>query len=133
VVNREIPVPKPYTPEQAAEASKRYEREQAWLHSLHERERKATGSFQTITPNGAGVPILGGSPDPLGKVLKRSELSALPKVEQLVDGFLSTPATVVLVGGYGVGKTFVAIALSNSTGTGLPWLVENATQCRPRA
>jgi hypothetical protein len=51
-------------------------------------------------------------------------------VEQLVDGFLSTPATVVLVGGYGVGKTFLAIGLGNSVGTGLPWLGRPVRRCR---
>jgi AAA domain len=61
-------------------------------------------------------------PIALGKVLKRSELSSLPKVNALVTDLLSTPATVVLVGGYGIGKTFLAVSLANSVGMGKPWL-----------
>jgi hypothetical protein len=60
--------------------------------------------------------------DPLGRVLKRSELGSLPQVSPLVEGLVSTPATVVLIGEYGVGKTFLALSLANSIGTGHPWL-----------
>ena len=75
---------------------------------------------QDTTANGPGQE---GQPhNPLGQVLKRSELSTLPKVEHLVHRFISTPATAVLVGGYGVGKTFLAIGLGNSVGSGLQWL-----------
>lgn len=59
---------------------------------------------------------------PLGRVLKRSELSKLPRVSPLVEGVVSSPATVVLIGEYGVGKTFLALSLANSIGTGHPWL-----------
>jgi hypothetical protein len=95
--------------------------QEKWAQArLLRQQREANHVPLPTGPN--GVPIIGQPPNPLGKVLTRSELSALPKVEHLVDGFISTPATVVLVGGYGVGKTFLAIGLGNSTGTGLPWL-----------
>lgn len=61
-------------------------------------------------------------PIALGKVLGRSELATLPTVEPLVDGVMSRPATVVLVGGYGVGKTFLCIGLACCVATGKPWL-----------
>lgn len=71
-----------------------------------------------------------GSPAILGQVLKRSELDSLPKVESLVDGLISKPATVVLVGGYGVGKTFLALSLAHSIGTGQPWLGRDVHRLR---
>jgi len=58
----------------------------------------------------------------LGTILKRSELAKLPKVEPLIEGLMSTPATVVLVGGYGVGKTFLALSIANALATGTRWL-----------
>lgn len=58
----------------------------------------------------------------LGKVLARSELAALPAVATLVDGVMSSPATVLMVGATGVGKSFTALALACCIATGRPWL-----------
>lgn len=58
----------------------------------------------------------------LGVILSRAGLSTLPKVEPLIHGLMSTPATVVLVGGYAVGKTFLALSIANAIGTGTRWL-----------
>lgn len=78
---------------------------------------------------GAVVIQMPGTEDPtgnpgdlLGTVLTRSGLETLPPVEPLVDGLMSTPATVVLVGGYGVGKTFLALSIANAVATGTRWL-----------
>jgi AAA domain len=61
----------------------------------------------------------------LGRILKRSELSSLPKVEHLVDRVIYRPAAVVLVGSYGVGKTFLCVSLGCAVATGQPWLGHN--------
>lgn len=58
----------------------------------------------------------------LGKVLKRSELDSLPAVEALIKGVVSYPASVLMVGPTGVGKTFVALSLACSVATGRDWL-----------
>lgn len=58
----------------------------------------------------------------LGTPLTRSELAALPKVRQLVDGVLSYPCAAVVVGGYGLGKSVLVHGLACSVGTGRPWL-----------
>jgi AAA domain len=68
--------------------------------------------------------------NPLGKVLKRSELSSLPDVQSLVDGVISRPAAVVLVGAYGVGKTFLVISLGASSATGRSWLGRDVHRTR---
>ena len=52
-----------------------------------------------------------------GTILSRAELATLPKVSPLVSGVMSTPATVGLVGGYGVGKTFLALSIANAIGS----------------
>ncbi|RZU12455.1 AAA domain-containing protein [Kribbella rubisoli] len=63
-----------------------------------------------------------GTDPALGTVLRRSELAKLPKIEPLIEGVLSTPAAVVLVGSWGVGKTFLALAFALSVATGNVWL-----------
>jgi hypothetical protein len=68
-------------------------------------------------------------PDPLeeppfrqGQLLKRSQLAGLPRVQPLVEGVLSYPAAVVLVGGYASGKTTLAHGLAGCVATGAEWL-----------
>jgi hypothetical protein len=57
-----------------------------------------------------------------GRLLKRSQLGALPRVQPLVDGVLSYPAAVVLVGPYSSGKTTLAHGLGACVATGQDWL-----------
>lgn len=61
-------------------------------------------------------------PDLLGTVLRRSDLAKLPAVSPLVKGLLDYPAAAVLVGGYGIGKTFLVVSLACCVATGRPWL-----------
>jgi AAA domain len=68
--------------------------------------------------------------DRLGKILKRSELASLPDVQQLIDGVVSRPAAVVLVGPTGVGKTFLTISWGGSVATGRPWLGRDVHRTR---
>lgn len=58
----------------------------------------------------------------VGTAYSRSELRELPKVDTIVAGVMSTPAAVILVGGYGLGKTVLAHALGCSVATGTPFL-----------
>lgn len=58
----------------------------------------------------------------LGTVLARSELATLSTVAPLIEGVMSYPAAVVMVGGYGIGKTFVALSFACSVATGHRWL-----------
>jgi hypothetical protein len=61
--------------------------------------------------------------DPLlGRVLRRSELANLPPLTPLVEGLLDYPSAAVLVGSYGIGKTFLVLALACCVATGRPWL-----------
>jgi len=66
----------------------------------------------------------------LGTVYARSELASLPTVHSLVAGTLSQPAAVVLVGGYGLGKTILVHALGCCVATGTPWLGRKVEQRR---
>ena len=66
----------------------------------------------------------------LGTILRRSELGSLTTVEPLIDGIISTPAVAVLVGGYGVGKTFLALSMAFSIGTGHRWLGRDVRRTR---
>ncbi len=66
----------------------------------------------------------------LGTILSRAELATLPKVSPLISGVMSSPATVVLVGGYGVGKTFLALSIAAAIGTGTKWLGRYTEQRR---
>jgi AAA domain len=66
----------------------------------------------------------------LGTPLARSELASLPKVETLIPDVLSTPAAVVLVGGYGLGKTVLTHSWGCSIATGQSWLGKPVTQRR---
>lgn len=72
-------------------------------------------------PESASVPLA----DPsglLGLPLWRSELSGLPKSSPLVEGVLSTPAAVVVVGGYSVGKSVLVHGIAAAVALGVPWL-----------
>ena len=57
-----------------------------------------------------------------GRMLGRSQLADLPPVRPLVADVLSRPSAAVLVGGYGTGKTFLALGLAACVATGQPWL-----------
>lgn len=89
-----------------------------------------TGPAVRALPDARGYadPPPGLDPDPdttparLGTIYARSELTALPTVHSLVAGILSQPAAVVLVGGYGLGKTILVHALGCCVATGTPWL-----------
>ena len=72
------------------------------------------------------------SPPPFrqGTVLTRSQLSTLPRVRSLVDGLISYPAAVVLVGAYGLGKTALVDGLACCVATGTPWLGHLTTRRR---
>ncbi len=65
-----------------------------------------------------------------GQLLTRSELVELPRVQSLVEGVLSYPAAVVLVGGYAAGKTTLAHGLAASVATGARWLGRAVTRRR---
>jgi hypothetical protein len=97
---------------------------------LRNNEEWFTVSEVTVIDGSSRERSEGTGTTPLGTVLKRSELDSLPKVEQLVDGLVSKPASVVLVGGYGVGKTFLAMSLGNSVGTGRRWLGRDVQRTR---
>lgn len=66
----------------------------------------------------------------LGTPMRRSELRHLPNVEELVEGILSTPAAIVLVGSYGTGKTVLVHGLCCSVSTGRDWLGRKVQQRR---
>ena len=55
-------------------------------------------------------------------LLRRSKLRDLPPVAPLIDGVMSLRSSVVLVGGTGLGKTFLALSWACSVTTGLHWL-----------
>lgn len=58
----------------------------------------------------------------LGRVLRRSELGNLPPLRPLIKGLLDYPSAAVLVGSYGIGKTFLGLSLACCVATGRPWL-----------
>lgn len=66
----------------------------------------------------------------LGNVLTRSQLSSLPAIRPLVEGLVSRPAAVVLIGAYGLGKTVLAHSLAGSVATGSAWLGKPVEQHR---
>lgn len=66
----------------------------------------------------------------LGAGLRRSQLGSLPRVHDLVDGVLSEPAAVVLVGAYGTGKSILVHGLAGAIATGDPWLGRKVEQRR---
>lgn len=102
----------------------------AWLDSdgtVHDGADTRNGSGEP--PPGEG-PVSQDTPGRLGVVLKRSELASLPRVRPLIDGVVSTPASVLLVGGYGLGKTFVALSFGASVATGRDWLGRRVQQRR---
>jgi hypothetical protein len=69
-------------------------------------------------------------PADLGQRLQRSDLGQLPKVQELIKGVVSTPATTVLVGAYGTGKTVLVHGFACCVATGQPWLGQAVTQRR---
>lgn len=85
----------------------------------------AVDDFPPIPPDPDDDPYAGTR---LGTPYTRSQLATLPKIGRLVDGVVSTPATVVLVGSYGLGKSVLAHALGCSVATGRPWLSRDVQQ-----
>lgn len=69
-----------------------------------------------------GETSLPGADSMLGQIRQRSELGALTPLTPLVKGVLDYPTAAVLVGGYGVGKTFLVLHLACCVATGRPWL-----------
>jgi hypothetical protein len=61
-------------------------------------------------------------PSRLGAVYTRSQLETLPAVHAMIAGIMSQPAAVVLVGGYGLGKTVLVHSWACAVATGKPWL-----------
>jgi hypothetical protein len=55
-------------------------------------------------------------------VLARSQLATLPTVETLIEGVVSYPASVLMVGTTGIGKTFVTVSFACCVATGHNWL-----------
>ncbi|MDP3890335.1 bifunctional DNA primase/polymerase [Nocardioides sp.] len=104
----EQPPGEPYTWEEAVTT----------LHGCY--RQYPAGQALTDTPS---VDLNTGTRDPiLGHVLRRSELGNLPSLRPLVKGLLDYPSAVVLVGSYGIGKTFLGIALACCVATGRPWM-----------
>lgn len=66
----------------------------------------------------------------LGKILTRSGLAGLPKVTSLIEGVMSSPASVLVVGATGVGKSFVTLSFACSVATGRHWLGRRVTRRR---
>lgn len=60
--------------------------------------------------------------DILGRVLKRSELKALPKPEPLIEEWLDLRTAVIMPGDTGTYKTFTLIGWACSIATGADWL-----------
>lgn len=58
----------------------------------------------------------------LGSILSRSDLTNLPKVQPLIEGLISQPAAVVVIGAYGLGKTVLAHSVAGCVAAGTPWL-----------
>lgn len=66
----------------------------------------------------------------LGKILPRSGLTTLPTVTPLIDGVMSSPASVLVVGATGVGKSFLTLSFACSVATGRKWLGRPVTRRR---
>jgi KaiC/GvpD/RAD55 family RecA-like ATPase len=66
----------------------------------------------------------------LGKILPRSGLATLPTVTPLIEGVMSSPASVLVVGATGVGKSFVTLSFAGSVATGRKWLGRQVTRRR---
>jgi len=75
-----------------------------------------------------GVPLTEAKRGPLGLVLDSSELDTLPEVEPLIEDVISLRSAVVMVGEYGVGKSFAALGMAASVATGRPWLGRKVEQ-----
>ena len=58
----------------------------------------------------------------LGKVLTLEDLDALPPIRWGVEGWVSSPSAVLLVGGYGLGKSALTLSMACSVATGTPFL-----------
>jgi len=70
-----------------------------------------------------GSTSAGGDDDHLlGHLMRRSDLGKLPPLTPLVKGLLDYPTTAVLVGSYGIGKTFLVLSLACCVATGRAWV-----------
>jgi hypothetical protein len=85
------------------------------------------GKDEEEVPSPPGEETAGEGLSRLGTPLARSQLAALPRVETLIPDVLSTPAAVVLVGGYGLGKTVLTHSWGCSVATGKSWLGKPVT------
>lgn len=57
-----------------------------------------------------------------GTILTRSQLASVPPIRPMIAGVLSRPSAAVLVGSYGIGKTFLSLSMAASIATGTDWL-----------
>lgn len=80
--------------------------------------------------NGGRLSI-GGDPDGLrepatyprlGRVLSLEDLDNLPPIRWGVEGWVSSPSAVLLVGGYAIGKSAVTLSMACSVASGTPFL-----------
>jgi hypothetical protein len=67
-------------------------------------------------------------PEQHGQILTRSQLRNLPKPEPLIDGLLPRRGVTLMVGGWGIGKTLLALSMACAVGTGVKWLGQPAHQ-----
>jgi hypothetical protein len=67
--------------------------------------------------------------DLLGDRYTRKQLAELPTVGPLIEGVLSKPGVVTLVGPYGGGKTCLSLAWASCVATGTPWLGRPVDTC----
>lgn len=62
-------------------------------------------------------------------LMRRSQLRNLPPIEPLIEGIMSRRSSAVLVGSTGAGKTFLALSMACSVGTGTRWLGRPVHRC----
>lgn len=58
----------------------------------------------------------------LGRIVDRTELPSLPKPVPMIEGWLDTRSSVVMIGATGTNKTFTLLGWACSVATGVPWL-----------
>lgn len=63
------------------------------------------------------------------RVLTRSQLSTLPPVRHRIKNTVSQPASVVVVGETGVGKTATVLGMALSVAIGRPWMAQEVDTC----
>lgn len=58
----------------------------------------------------------------LGRVLSLEDLEALPPIRHGVEGWVSSPSAVLLVGAYAIGKSALTLSMACSVASGTPFL-----------